>query len=127
MGTDLMVPAQRAPIAAASSWLNDLLTGELAVSLAVIAIAFLGFAMLAGRIELRTALRTILGCFVLFGAPTIANSLVGAVRSPIDGRSLDESPRALEIYSSPEAEILPPAGGPRANPFDPYSSVAPAD
>ncbi len=41
-----------------------------------IALAGIGFVMLAGRVDLRRGATVILGCFILFAAPSMANSFV---------------------------------------------------
>lgn len=42
----------------------------------VLAVAFLGFGMLAGRIDWRTGVRVVVGMFILFGAPMIVRELM---------------------------------------------------
>lgn len=66
---------------AAVQWLQDLLLGPLATSLAVIAVAALGLMMLSGRINIRRGGGVILGCFILFGAANIAQGLREAAGS----------------------------------------------
>ena len=65
----------------AVQWLQDLLLGPLATSLAVIAVAALGLMMLSGRINIRRGGGVILGCFILFGAANIAQGLREAAGS----------------------------------------------
>ena len=65
---NLTDPPPTSAITSATSWASDLLFGPLATAIAVIAIAWIGFAMLSGRIDLRRGLCVILGCFLLFGA-----------------------------------------------------------
>jgi type IV secretory pathway VirB2 component (pilin) len=66
---------QSSAIAAAAGWVSDLLFGPLATAIAVIAIGWIGFAMLSGRIDLRRGLAVVFGCFLLFGAWGIADGL----------------------------------------------------
>ena len=63
---------------AAVRWIEGLLLGSVAVAVATIAFAGIGFLMLSGRIDMRTGARVVLGCFVLFGARTIASGLQNA-------------------------------------------------
>ena len=70
-------PAGAGPILGAVSWMQDTLLGEVASSVAVIAVAVVGFLMLTGRINWRYGATVIVGCFILFGAATI----VGGIRS----------------------------------------------
>ncbi len=70
-------PAGAGPILGAVSWMQDTLLGEVATSVAVIAVAVVGFLMLSGRLNWRYGATVIVGCFILFGAATI----VGGIRS----------------------------------------------
>lgn len=67
-------------IPAAVSWLEAALTGSVATSVAILAVATLGLGMLWGRFDLRSAGRVTLGCFILFGAPLIAYQMVASLR-----------------------------------------------
>jgi type IV secretory pathway VirB2 component (pilin) len=71
----MSLPANNA-LVAASQWLADVATGSIAVGAATIAVAGVGFAMLAGRVDLRRGATVILGCFILFAAPSLANGFV---------------------------------------------------
>ncbi len=51
------------------------MTGSLAVTICVIAVAFVGFAMLTGRMPIRRGLMTAIGAFVLLAAPIVASGL----------------------------------------------------
>lgn len=62
-------------------WLQGTLLGTVATVVAVIAIASVGFMMLAGRINWRHGAVVILGCFILFGAA----SIVAGIRSAAIG------------------------------------------
>jgi len=76
-------PAGAGPIVAAVDWVRDTLLGNLATAVAVIAIAMVGFMMLSGRMNWRHGVTVIIGCFVLFGAATIAGGIAqvaGAAR-----------------------------------------------
>lgn len=64
---------------AAARWIEALLLGPLATSVAVIAVASVGLLMLSGRVNVRRGLTVILGCFILFGARAIAQGLRGGV------------------------------------------------
>lgn len=96
----------------ASEWIAGLLTGSLATGIAVIAIAAVGFGMLGGRIDLRRGASAILGCFLLFGAPAIAEALSSLSRS--------------EVSAAPDAAPPPSAGpAPNAPPQqDPYAGAS---
>jgi type IV secretory pathway VirB2 component (pilin) len=108
-------PAGSSAILAAVSFLEDTLLGTFATTLAVIAIASIGFMMLSGRVNVRYGLTVILGCFVLFGASAIAHG----IRASIAGEDVAAAP-----YVPPPAPP-PPSEPPRppANP-DPYAGAA---
>ena len=97
-------------------WLIALLSGSLATSIAVVAVAGVGFAMLRGEASLRQGIRVMLGCFILFGAPTIAQGLMAAANGHASDRVQNE-PAAIRIPPPPKTKSEP-------NPFDPYAGVA---
>ena len=72
----LFEPSAGSPLEASVGWVSDLLFGPVAVTLCVLAVAFVGFVMLTGRMPVRMGLRVVLGCFVLLGAPVIASLLM---------------------------------------------------
>jgi len=76
-GAQAATPAGASPILGAVTWMQDTLLGEVASSVAVIAVAVVGFMMLSGRLNWRYGATVIVGCFVLFGAATI----VGGIRT----------------------------------------------
>jgi len=101
---------------AAVLWLEGTLLGSLATSVAVVCVAGVGYAALTGRLPVRRALTTIAGCFVLFGAPAIANGLRSlTVREQVSpfAEPAPESP----LRTPPVQEPSRPA----PDPFDPYS------
>jgi len=62
----------------AVTWMQDTLLGTMATTVAVIAVAMIGFMMLTGRMNWRHGAVVILGCFILFGAATIVAGIRGA-------------------------------------------------
>jgi len=103
---------------AAVQWVVDLLVGPVGTSMAVIAVAWVGFSLLEGRLTVRHGATVVLGCFILFGAPTIARELLGLAQQGNDGMPRVQ---AQEI-NAPPPQPIPPA---RANPspFDPYAGA----
>ena len=71
-------PAGSGPILAALDWVQGTLLGQVATSVAVIAVAMIGFMMLTGRINWRMGATVVLGCFILFGAATIVGGIQAA-------------------------------------------------
>ena len=99
---------------AASDWVTGTLLGGVAISLCVIAIAFVGLLMMTGRLPLRDGLRVVLGCFVLLGAPAIAFGLQNVTETPA-WSDAPSPPRLIE--TTPPAPLLP------AN-YDPYAGAS---
>lgn len=64
-------PQGSSVIVRAVQWLQGTLLGTVATTVAVIAVAAVGFLMLTGRINWRYGATVILGCFILFGAASI--------------------------------------------------------
>jgi type IV secretory pathway VirB2 component (pilin) len=105
------------PLVAAVRWIEGAALGTIATSVALIAVASIGFLMLNGRLPLRRGATVIAGCFILFGAPIIANGLIGAGGSgPVQ-----------EIAAAPPAPVTPTPVIPAAKPpptYDPYAGAA---
>ena len=68
-------PQGSGPILAAVEWLEGTLLGNVATTVAVIAVALVGFMMLTGRMNWRYGVSVILGCFILFGATAIVSGI----------------------------------------------------
>ncbi len=102
------------PLGGASAWVSQVMLGQLAVGLCVVAVALIGLGMLGGRVNVRTGLRVVLGCFVLLGAPGIAASLLGfaeEVQVPVEVHvAAEESPLIREA--------LPPSD------YNPYARAS---
>ncbi len=72
-------PGSANAVAAAVHWIEAALSGSIATAIAVIGVASVGLLMLAGRIEVRRATQVIAGCFILFGASSIAAGIIGSL------------------------------------------------
>ena len=68
-------PAGSSPINNAVTWIQDTLMGKVATTVAVIAVAAVGFMMLTGRMNWRYGATVIIGVFILFGAATIVGGI----------------------------------------------------
>ena len=112
-------PAGSSVLVAAISWLQDVLLGTAATSIAVIAIAAIGFGMLTGRVNIRHGATVILGCFILFGASTIVNGLRYAA-SGVGG--YDPPPVIVAAPPPPPPPRVQPTGVPA--PYDPYAGAS---
>lgn len=65
------------PITGALQWMQGILLGPVATSLAVMAVAGVGFMMLTGRMNWRYGGTVIIGVFIIFGAPRLVASISG--------------------------------------------------
>jgi type IV secretion system protein VirB2 len=65
------------PITGALRWMQGILLGPIATSVAVMAVAGVGFMMLTGRMNWRYGGTVIIGVFVIFGAPRLVASISG--------------------------------------------------
>jgi type IV secretion system protein VirB2 len=68
-------PQGSGPIVSALTWLQGTLLGNVATSVAVIAVAMVGFMMLTGRLNWRVGATVIIGCFILFGSAAIVSGI----------------------------------------------------
>lgn len=102
----------------ASAWLTSMLTGSVAISLAVLAIAGVGYSLLNGTLQVRRGAMAVLGCFILFGAGAVAKSLMGIddVQTITSSQPID-----MEMFLAPSAP-LPTQKSP--SPKDPYAGAA---
>lgn len=107
-------PSGSDALLAAVTWLQGTLLGTVATTVAVIAVASIGFLMLGGRIDWRRGATVIVGCFVLFGATSIVAGLRGIAG---DGA---ETPPIHTFIASPAAR---PSPAPAAL-YDPYAGAA---
>jgi type IV secretory pathway VirB2 component (pilin) len=108
-GSNVIMPAL--------DWAQGTLMGRLATMLAVLAIASIGFGMLSGRLEVKRGLGVIIGCFILFGAPSIAKGLIG-VAGDSGGPIVAVAPPP-PVYAKPLPSSTPPT-----NAYDPYAGAA---
>ena len=59
----------------AVTWMQSTLLGTVATTVAVMAVAMVGFMMLTGRMNWRYGATVIIGCFILFGAASIVGGI----------------------------------------------------
>jgi type IV secretory pathway VirB2 component (pilin) len=106
-------------ITSSAAWVHGTLVGTVGTAIAVIAIASIGLLMSSGRLDVRRGAHAILGCFIIFGASTIASGIVGALAGAATSRDVAQAP------TPPPALPAAPAY-PNANPsaFDPYAGAA---
>ncbi len=71
-------PAGSGPINSAFSWMQQTMLGTVATTVAVMAVAAVGFMMLTGRVNWRFGATVIIGVFIIFGAASIVAGIQGA-------------------------------------------------
>lgn len=99
---------------AALTWIESTLTGTVGTSLAVLAVGWFGLALLSGQASLRRGAMVVIGCFILFGAPSLARGLMGLAGN---ARDASAAPQASLVTPPPPAPPMPPD-------FDPYAGAA---
>ncbi len=114
-------PSGTNAFAAAVQWLEATLLGTVATAAAVIAVASLGFLLMTGRIDVRRGAQVLLGCFILFGASTIASGIVGSLAGADAAPVVETPPSPLPLSSDP---TLIGAKAQPAVPYDPYAGAA---
>jgi type IV secretory pathway VirB2 component (pilin) len=115
-------PAGSSVVAAAVLWVEGTLLGTMATTVAVISVAAVGLMMLSGRIDFRRAAGVILGCFVLFGAASIAAGIEAVAGGGGEAPAVGGTGFAAAPYlPPPQPPPAPPP--PPANP-DPYAGAA---
>jgi type IV secretory pathway VirB2 component (pilin) len=108
--TSLADPAGSSPLVAAVAWLQGTLLGTLATTVAVIAVAWVGMLMLAGRVHYRRGATVIIGCFILFGATSIAAGIRSAANDAPTVESAQLTPAPAPTFTPSPAQYDPYAG-----------------
>ncbi len=116
-GSSLTDPAGSGALVAAVAWLQGTLLGTVATTVAVVAIASVGFGMLTGRMDLRRGITVITGCFILFGATSIVAGLQATMLGT--GSSEITYPPPIVQVPAPRAAF----GSPSAR-YDPYAGAS---
>jgi len=70
-------PAGSGAINSAFSWMQQTMLGTVATTVAVMAVAAVGFMMLTGRVNWRFGATVIIGVFIIFGAGSIVAGIQG--------------------------------------------------
>lgn len=103
---------------AAVDWLTGLLAGKLALTIAVIAVASLGLMLISGRLDVRRSVRVILGCFIIFGASSIAAGIMNATAGT------GEEVMAPAATPPPTYPAVPARTSSPTTPYDPYAGAS---
>lgn len=110
-------PPGSSAIAGGVAWAQGAALGTVATTVAVIAVAAIGLLMLSGRLELRRGITVVFGCFLLFGASSIAAALAGltgADRRPGQPVAPDPGPLSSRL----------PSSAPPPSAYDPYAGAS---
>jgi type IV secretory pathway VirB2 component (pilin) len=118
--SSLSDPLGSSAVVAAVAWLQGTLLGTVATVLATICVAAVGLMMLSGRVPVRRGLSAILGCFILFGASTIA----AGIRDSVTGLGGDVAWTPPAPAPLPVAAVAPPPPKPPAPAADPFAGAA---
>lgn len=110
-------PGGSGALVAAVQWLQNTLLGTVATTVAVICVATVGLMMLSGRLDLRRGATVVVGCFILFGASSIA----AGIQSVATG---DFAPAVAAVQVEPWVSPPPPPPVPPTAPADPYAGAA---
>lgn len=110
-------PGEADALAVAVTWVQDLLLGSVATMIAVIAIAAIGLLMLTGRLPVRRGLTVLFGCFVLFGAASIAAGLRGAAAAVPGAGGTPPAPQPLAASGIEPALVAPPVAPASEDPY----------
>jgi type IV secretory pathway VirB2 component (pilin) len=110
-------PPGSSVLVAAVAWLQGTLLGTIATTVAIVAVASVGLMMLAGRVNIRHGLTVVAGCFILFGASTIA----AGIQASLAGGDRATPPATAETPPPMVAAPTPPP--PPAN-NDPYAGAS---
>ena len=113
-------PAGTNAIGAAVGWVQSALLGSAATIVAIVAVASIGFLMLTGHIDLRRTAQVVIGCFIIFGASTIAAGIQSFVAQAGAGSGLVREAARPELA----APLMPSEPQPPAQPYDPYAGAA---
>lgn len=119
LSPSLADPSGSGAVAAAVQWLQGVLLGTVATSVAVICVAAIGLMMLTGRVSFRRAGVVVVGCFVVFGAAGIAAGI--HTIAGLGGAAPLVEPA---FYVPPPAAPQPPPPPPPAVQPDPYAGAA---
>lgn len=117
VSTSLADPTGTNALVIAARWVEAALLGTVATTLAVLAVAAVGFLMLTGRLHIRRGTTVLIGCFLLFGASTIVTGLRGVDRRAVE---IPHTVPVIAVAPLPLATALP---SPPAR-YDPYAGAA---
>ena len=100
----------------AATWILTALTGPITIALGTLAVTFIGYSALVGRLSYRRAGAVVLGLFLIFGASSLSNALMSdrRIEPPIRGAPPNDIPNVVKSET----------GGSTLAPYDPYAGAA---
>lgn len=112
------------PITSALGWIEGTALGTVATAVAVVAAAWVGFLMLSGRIDIRRAAHVVFGCFIIFGASTIAAGIQAAIFG-----TPELAPEEVDVTPPPPPAFPTAPANTDAAAYDPYAGagLSPSD
>ena len=108
-------PPGSSVIVAAISWVEGTLLGNIATTIAVIAVASVGFMLFTCRVGYRHGLTVMIGSFILFGA----TSIVAGLQALMTG---GETPEVAYVAEPPPPVISPAPARPADH--DPFAGAS---
>lgn len=115
--TSFADPSGANALVAAISWVQATFVGTVSTIIAIIAVASIGLMALMGRVSIRHGMRVVTGCFILFGAPTIAAGILAAAGRPqLEARLTVEPSATAELPPEP-TKVMPQR-------YDPYAGAS---
>ena len=117
-----MMSESNSPLTAAVLFVQGTLAGSVATAAAVLAIAGIGFLMLSGRLDVRRSVIVVLGCFVIFGAATIAAGIESAIFGSGEPGGSPGADSPLPVPPPPALASQPVKG--KSGASDPYAGAA---
>lgn len=112
----LTEPSGMQPLTSAADWVENVLLGSTAIVIATLAVATVGLLTLRGQVPFRRGASVLIGCFVLFGAATLARGIIDTARM---GRA-DMVAMPIEA-PAPMPPVIVPA---QPQVYDPYAGAA---
>ena len=102
------------PIEASASWMMALVSGDLAATMCILAVALLGFMLMTGRVALKRAALVTVGCFILLSASAMSSAfmMLASARG-----SSDQAVRSGATAMPPERRLS-------LSDYDPYAGAS---
>jgi hypothetical protein len=104
-------------MAAAAIWIMHLLTGQLAFLVGTLAVAALGYLLLAGRVPWRRSASMVIGLSIVVAASSIATVLIGTLPPA-------SNPASTPVGRLAKAAASPVGNSPTPTVYDPYAGAA---